>query len=52
MVHTRLSQTESNAQGQSTITVWHAIRANKEDWVAKLEWAPGGGLGHAVMGLI
>ncbi|KAH9972343.1 hypothetical protein BGW80DRAFT_1315717 [Lactifluus volemus] len=44
-------QTKSNAQGQSTITAWHAIRANKEDWVAKLEWAPGGVLGHTVIGL-
>ncbi|KAH9963157.1 hypothetical protein BC827DRAFT_1129404 [Russula dissimulans] len=42
--------TETNAQGQSTTTVWRAIRANKEDRVAKLEWAPGGGLGRAVMG--
>ncbi|KAH9965558.1 hypothetical protein BGW80DRAFT_1345106, partial [Lactifluus volemus] len=49
---TRLSQTEPKAQGQSTITVWHAIYANNEDRVAKPEWAPGGGLGHAVMGLI
>jgi len=43
-------QTETNAQGQSTTTVWRAIRANKEDRVARLEWAPGGGLGRAVIG--
>ncbi|KAH8999350.1 hypothetical protein EDB92DRAFT_1833676 [Lactarius akahatsu] len=43
-------QTDTNAQGQSTTTVWRAIRANKEDRVAKLEWAPGGGLGRAVIG--
>jgi hypothetical protein len=52
MVLTRLSQTETNAQGQSTTTVWRAIRANKEDRVAKLEWAPGGGLGRAVIGKV
>lgn len=46
------SQTETNAQGQSTTTVWRAIRANKEDRVAKLEWAPGGGLGRAVIGKV
>ncbi|KAF8505534.1 hypothetical protein F5888DRAFT_1649849 [Russula emetica] len=43
-------QTETNAQGQSTTTVWRAIRANREDRVAKLEWGPGGGLGRAVIG--
>ena len=45
-------QTETNAQGQSTTIVWRAIRVNKEDRVAKLEWAPGGGLGRAVIGKI
>jgi len=48
----QLSQTETNAQGQSTTTVWRAIRANKEDRVAKLEWAAGGGLGRAVIGKV
>ncbi|KAH9018262.1 hypothetical protein EDB85DRAFT_2013004 [Lactarius pseudohatsudake] len=43
-------QTDTNAQGQSTTTLWRAIRANKEDRVAKLEWAPGGGLGRAMIG--
>jgi len=43
-------QTETNAQGQSTTTVWRSIRANKEDRVARLEWASGGGLGRAVIG--
>jgi len=47
-----LSQTETNAQGQSTTTVWRAIRANREDRVAKLEWGPGGGLGRAVIGKV
>jgi len=42
--------TENNAQGQSVTTLWRAIRANKEDRVAKLEWAPNGGLGRAVIG--
>lgn len=48
----QLSQTETNAQGQSTTTVWRAVRANREDRVAKLEWAPGGGLGRAVVGKV
>jgi hypothetical protein len=47
-----LPQTETNAQGQSTTTVWRAIRANREDRVAKLEWGPGGGLGRAVIGKV
>ncbi|KAI0320251.1 hypothetical protein OF83DRAFT_619169 [Amylostereum chailletii] len=42
--------TEQNAQGQSVTTLWRAIRPNKEDRVAKLEWAPNGGLGRAVIG--
>lgn len=42
--------TDTNAQGQSVTTVWRAIRPNKEDRVAKLEWAPNGGLGRAVIG--
>jgi len=45
--------TDSDPQGQSTTTVWRAKRAkraNTEDRVAKLEWAPSGGLGHAVFG--
>ncbi|KAK7695696.1 hypothetical protein QCA50_000332 [Cerrena zonata] len=43
-------QTENNAQGNSVTTLWRAIRANKEDRVAKLEWASNGGLGRAVIG--
>jgi len=42
--------TDTNAHGQSVTTLWKAIRANKEDRVAKLEWAPNGGLGRAVIG--
>ena len=33
-------------------TVWRAIRANKEDRVAKLEWSPTGGLGRAFIGKV
>ena len=50
-----LPQTDSDPQGQSTTTVWRAKRAkraNTEDRVAKLEWAPSGGLGHAVFGKV
>ena len=43
-------QTDTNAQGQSVTYLWRAIRPNKEDRVAKLEWAPGGGLGRAKIG--
>ena len=43
-------QTDTNAQGLSVTYLWRAIRPNKEDRVAKLEWAPGGGLGRAVIG--
>ncbi|OCH88310.1 hypothetical protein OBBRIDRAFT_94277 [Obba rivulosa] len=43
-------QTEPNAQGNSVTTLWRAIRPTKEDRVAKLEWAPNGGLGRAVIG--
>ena len=43
-------QTDINAQGQSVTILWRTIRTNKEDRVATLEWAPGGGLGRAVIG--
>jgi len=43
-------QTDTNAHGQQITTLWRAIRANKEDRVAKLEWASNGGLGRAVIG--
>ncbi|GJE84663.1 hypothetical protein PsYK624_007390 [Phanerochaete sordida] len=42
--------TELNAHGVNVTTLWKAIRTNKEDRVAKLEWAPNGGLGRAVIG--
>jgi len=44
-----LPQTDTDPQGRSTTTVWRAKRAklgNTEDRVAKVEWAPGGGLGR------
>jgi hypothetical protein len=57
IVHTWMSsskppQTEPNAQGQDVTILWRSIRSNKEDRVAKLEWAPGGGLGCAVIGKV
>ena len=45
-------QTDLNAQGVNVTTLWRTIRANKEDRVAKLEWAPSGGLGRAVIGKV
>jgi len=32
--------------------MWRALRPNKEDRIAKLEWAPNGGLGRVVMGKV
>ncbi|KIK08409.1 hypothetical protein K443DRAFT_672432 [Laccaria amethystina LaAM-08-1] len=43
-------QTVVNPSGQSVTTLWRAIRPNKEDRVAKLEWAANGGLGRIVIG--
>ncbi|KAG8218380.1 hypothetical protein J3R82DRAFT_4000 [Butyriboletus roseoflavus] len=43
-------QTVVSGSGQSTTTLWRAVRANREDRVAKLEWASNGGLGRAVIG--
>ncbi|KAF7355184.1 hypothetical protein MSAN_01434100 [Mycena sanguinolenta] len=43
-------QTTVSASGQSVTTLWRAIRANKEDRVAKLEWAANGGLGRVIIG--
>lgn len=36
--------------GQSVTTLWRTIRPNKEDRVAKLEWAANGGLGRIIIG--
>lgn len=33
-------------------TLWKAIRANKEDRIAKLEWASNGGLGRVIIGKV
>jgi len=43
-------QTSQQPSGQVVTTVSRAVRANKEDRVAKLEWAPNGGLGRAIIG--
>ncbi|KAJ8086420.1 hypothetical protein PM082_005243 [Marasmius tenuissimus] len=43
-------QTVVNANGTSVTTLTRAIRANKEDRVAKLEWASNGSLGRIIMG--
>ncbi|KAK0490700.1 hypothetical protein IW261DRAFT_1323378 [Armillaria novae-zelandiae] len=43
-------QTTVNPNGQSVTTLWRSIRTNKEDRVAKLEWAANGGLGRIVIG--
>ena len=45
-------QTVVSNNGQSTTTLWRAVRANREDRVAKLEWASNGGLGRAVIGKV
>ncbi|PPQ72349.1 hypothetical protein CVT24_002065 [Panaeolus cyanescens] len=43
-------QTTSGSNGQMITTMWRALRPNKEDRVAKLEWAPNGGLGRVILG--
>ncbi|KAF8232428.1 hypothetical protein L208DRAFT_1436264 [Tricholoma matsutake] len=43
-------QTVVSPSGQSVTTLWRAIRPNKEDRVAKLEWSATGGLGRVVIG--
>lgn len=45
-------QTNVNPNGTTITTLWRAIRANKEDRVAKLEWAANGGLGRVVIGKV
>ncbi|KDQ14788.1 hypothetical protein BOTBODRAFT_109811 [Botryobasidium botryosum FD-172 SS1] len=44
----RLSTEQSG--GKHTTTIWRAIRQNREDRVARLEWNPNGGLGRAILG--
>ncbi|KAJ7068105.1 hypothetical protein C8F01DRAFT_590354 [Mycena amicta] len=43
-------QTAVSASGQSVTTLYRVIRPNKEDRVAKLEWAANGGLGRVIIG--
>jgi len=43
-------QTVVSASGQSVTTLYRVIRPNKEDRVAKLEWAANGGLGRVIIG--
>jgi len=43
-------QTVVSPSGQSVTTLWRTIRPNKEDRVAKLEWANNGGLGRVIIG--
>lgn len=45
-------QTVVGANGQSTTTLYRNIRANREDRVAKFEWASNGGLGRLLMGKV
>lgn len=49
---TALFQTTVGQNGQSLTTMWRALRPNKEDRIAKLEWAPNGGLGRVMMGKV
>ena len=42
--------TETNSTRSGVTILWRAVRSNKEDQVARLEWAPDGGLGRATMG--
>jgi len=43
-------QTTVGPDGLSTTTLFRALRKNKEERVARLEWAPNGGLGRAQIG--
>jgi len=43
-------QSTVGQNGQTITTMWRTLRPNKEDRVAKLEWAANGGLGRVVMG--
>ncbi|KIM91019.1 hypothetical protein PILCRDRAFT_811532 [Piloderma croceum F 1598] len=43
-------QTAVGPDGLSTTTLFRALRKNKEERVARLEWAPNGGLGRAQIG--
>ncbi|KAL1735791.1 hypothetical protein EV714DRAFT_267341 [Schizophyllum commune] len=43
-------QTAVGANGNTVTTLWRTIRVNKEDRVAKFEWAANGGLGRVLVG--
>jgi hypothetical protein len=45
-------QTNVSPNGTSVTTLWRTIRSNKEDRVAKFEWAANGGLGRVVIGKV
>ena len=45
-------QTTVGANGKSVTTLLRTIRPNKEDRVAKFEWAANGGLGRVVIGKV
>ena len=47
-----LTQTVVGPDGLSTTTLFRALRKNKEERVARLEWAPNGGLGRAQIGKV
>ncbi|TFK56112.1 hypothetical protein OE88DRAFT_710691 [Heliocybe sulcata] len=42
--------TEVATSGLNVTTLWRTIRPGREDRVAKLEWAPNGGLGRVIIG--
>ncbi|EPQ59592.1 hypothetical protein GLOTRDRAFT_103590 [Gloeophyllum trabeum ATCC 11539] len=42
--------TDIAASGLNVTTLWRTIRPGREDRVAKLEWAPNGGLGRVIIG--
>lgn len=45
-------QTVIGPDGLSTTTLYRALRKSKEERVARLEWAPNGGLGRAQIGKV
>lgn len=45
-------QTVVGPDGLSTTTLFRALRKNKEERVARLEWAPNGSLGRAQIGKV
>jgi hypothetical protein len=45
-------QTVVGRDGLSTTTLFRALRKNVEESVARLEWAPNGGLGRAQIGKV